>query len=166
MKRSAFAALMVLALAGCASQQERPEGIVERWLLALNQGSAGEPGRYAPASVSDAVLAGWQDLDPGELDVIEVGPAISGACREGMLVPFRVVPLDGEKLVAAACVDGSRITALTDTPGVGTPVFPSEGGAPAHGTSGPAWWAAVVAGVGLAVAGEAAMRLVRVRRSG
>jgi hypothetical protein len=68
------AALATLALSACAGQ-ERPEGIVERWLLALNQGAAGEPDRYAPNAASEEILPGWEHLDPGELDVVEVARA-------------------------------------------------------------------------------------------
>jgi hypothetical protein len=35
-------AFVVLVLPACAST-ERPEGLVERWLVSLNQGAAGRP---------------------------------------------------------------------------------------------------------------------------
>jgi hypothetical protein len=99
-------ALLLLVLPGCASR-ERPEGIVERWLLALNQGPAGEPERFAPDRLSERILPDWRHLEPGELDVIEVQPAALRICRtasgdtscpEGTRiadVPFNIERTDG-----------------------------------------------------------------------
>jgi hypothetical protein len=167
-KRAALAALVFLALAGCASHEERPEGIVERWLLALNRGSAGEPGRYAPASVSDAILPDWRDLDPGELDVIEVGSGdrIMDVCDEGSIVPFRVVPLDGDEVRDAACVDTSRIVRLADLSDLPMRVFPSGGGPPVTEDRASPWLIAVGVGLVILLVSEALMRLVRVRHGG
>lgn len=107
MKRWVLAALMLLALAGCASQEQRPEGIVQRWLLALNQGSAGEPGRYAPESLSQTILPDWRRSEPGHFDVIEVRPAAIRGCSmavagdscepQGRMasVPFNLEDTDG-----------------------------------------------------------------------
>jgi hypothetical protein len=167
-KRLALAALVLIALAACSAQEQRPEGIVERWLVALNQGSAGQPGRYAPVAVSEEVLPGWEKLDPGEFDVIEVGRsnAIGGTCVEGQIVPFRVVPIEGHELRDAACVVGSRIAQLTSIRGISGPVFPSEGG-PAMTEDLSAPWL-IAAGIGLLVllVAEGLMRLVRPRESG
>ena len=137
-------------------------------MLALNQGSAGEPGRYAPARISDTVLPGWEELDPGELDSIEVahGGSAAVACAGGGYgVPFRVVRLDGSEVRAVACVSDSRITQLTDRVGFTGPVFPSEGGPAITGTGAPAWL--IAAGIGLAIlfAAELLMRLVRATAS-
>jgi hypothetical protein len=125
------AVLTTLACSACASQ-ERPEGIVERWLLALNQGAAGEPDRYASDAASEEVLPGWEQLDPGELDVVEVaraGTPREGTCAEGTwFVPFRVVRLDGSQLRSVACVAGARVTQLTERIGSADPIFPSEAG--------------------------------------
>jgi hypothetical protein len=55
--------IVILAASSCAAQ-EHPEGIVERWLLALNQGSAGEPLRYADADVTDALVPEWRSAAP------------------------------------------------------------------------------------------------------
>jgi hypothetical protein len=68
----AAAALALLAMPGCAAQ-DRPEGVVERWLISLNQGAAGDPDRFAPDDVSQQVLPGWEECEPNALDVIEVG---------------------------------------------------------------------------------------------
>jgi hypothetical protein len=84
--------LTALFLSGCATE-ERPEGVVDRWLNSLNQGAAGEPGRYAEAPVSEAVLPGWRECSPGALDVIEVGRGEQAATRgvvTDQAVPFRV----------------------------------------------------------------------------
>lgn len=168
MKRFAAAALLLLVMAGCAAQ-ERPEGVVERWLLALNQGSAGEPERFADSAVSEEVLPRWAEREPGAFDVIEVASAEGtvDACDEGqLLVPFRVVLVDGEEEVAGACVSSSRVIRVTGWTEATESVFPSEGGTAVEATTGSAWWAAVGVGVGLALLGEALMRLVRVRELG
>jgi hypothetical protein len=92
----AFVALMLPA---CATA-DRPEGIVERWLLSLNHGAAGEPERYAPDDLSEQVLPNWDGLEPGELDVIEVsrGAIVSSLfAGDRYVVPFRVVTIDGEE---------------------------------------------------------------------
>lgn len=108
MRGAAVAALLfVLAVPACASQ-ERPEGIVERWLLALNQGAAGEPDRYAPNATSEQVLPRWEQRQPGELDVVEVARARPAPeeCDGGTwTVPLRVVRKDGSELRSIACVE-------------------------------------------------------------
>jgi hypothetical protein len=101
----AFAALALALLPACSSGTDRPEGVVERWLISLNQGTAGEPQRFAPDRLSQGLLPGWQDCDPGALDVIEVGRAgLSAAQRHALahalatrlrtfdvsIVPYRV----------------------------------------------------------------------------
>jgi len=55
--------IVIPAASSCAAQ-EHPEGIVERWLLALNQGSAGEPLRYADADVTDALVPECRSAAP------------------------------------------------------------------------------------------------------
>jgi hypothetical protein len=155
------AALATLVLSACAGQ-ERPEGIVERWLLALNQGAAGEPDRYAPNAASEEVLPGWEHLDPGELDVVEVARSSTprgDPCAEGTFVPFRVVRLDGSQLRSAACVAGTRVTQLTDRVGSTDPSFPSEGGPPIQDERAGVWGIAIGVGVGLVLVGEALMRV-------
>lgn len=158
------AALATMALSACAGQ-ERPEGIVERWLLALNQGAAGEPDRYAPSAASEEVLPGWEHLDPGELDVVEVaraGTPRGDTCAEGTsFVPFRVVRLDGSQLRSAACVASARVTQLTDRVGSTDPLFPSEGGPPIQDERAGVWGIAIGVGVGLVLVGEALMRVAR-----
>jgi hypothetical protein len=161
-RRLLVVVVALVALAAC-STSERPEGIVERWLLALNQGPAGEPDRFAPAQVSDAVLPGWEDLGPGELDVIEVGSGdlIMDLCDEGRIVPFRVVPLEGDEVSDAACVRGSRIVRLAGLRDLPARIFPSGGG-PAIGEGrASAWPIAVGVGLVILLASEALMRLVR-----
>jgi hypothetical protein len=174
-RRLAVAALVALALANCSSQEQRPEGIVERWLLALNQGSAGQPGRYAPAAVSDAVLPGWQGLDPGELDFIEVGRRHRcgyrgpGDCEAA--VPVRVVTTDGDESRFDAFVgsteagtEGTRIIAITGS--VAGSQLPSEGGPKITEEAASIWL--IAAGIGLLIllVAEGLMRLVRPRESG
>jgi hypothetical protein len=171
-RRFIVVALATVALAACSSS-ERPAGIVERWLLALNQGSAGQPERYARSAVSDQVLPGYAHADPGELDVIEVGGS-SGAryALDGSVaahhVPFRVVRVDGVTIEGRADVapgvSGLRVVAFEVDMPLMDGSLPSTGGVALAQASAIAWLAAVAAGVGLALAGEGAMRQVRVPR--
>jgi hypothetical protein len=107
----AIVVLMLAVLAGCTSS-ERPEGVVERWLLSLNQGAAGAPDRYggdlATASAT-SVLPDWRTREPGSLERVEVGTAaVSGppGSREAN-TPFRIETTDGDvvsgTVVAAEC---------------------------------------------------------------
>src|SRR5207247_1524816 len=88
---AAVAGLALMLLTACGGT-DRPEGTVERWLVTLNQGKAGEPEKYAAGNVTNQVLPGWSNCDPGSLDVIEVGAHATGT--EGypaqVLVPYRI----------------------------------------------------------------------------
>lgn len=159
MKRALALAMIALVLSGCASA-ERPEGIVERWLTSLNQGAAGQPERYAPDAVSEQVLAGWQDLDPGELDVIVVAPAGPG---EGGIdqVPFRIETIHGVELRAVANVDDGRVTGILTSDQ--TPLPPSlfQDRRPIDAAPPTSWLVALgIAGV-LILASAGLMTLVR-----
>ena len=166
------AALMALVFAACASQ-ERPEGIVERWLLALNQGAAGEPGTYANGSTSDEILPDWEELEPGQLDLIEVGAAIpvEDAPPRGHIaevhVPFRVVTVDGSEMRGRAVLPQSAQAsgvpiASVDLRAIPPGIFPSENGPPIIETTRTAWLVSVLIGAGLALLSWALLRLVRV----
>jgi hypothetical protein len=100
--RRALVLLMVAALLlpACGGT-DRPEGVVERWLISLNQGKAGQPEKYAPDALSQRILPNWQKRDPGDLDVIEVG---RGKPNGGptYVVPFRVQRVDGQTLTGTA----------------------------------------------------------------
>jgi hypothetical protein len=102
---SAIAFLLLVLSTGCASQ--RPEGVVERWLLSLNQGSAGAPDRYGGESATaaaDAVLPDWRTRDPGSLDRVEVGSAVvtgASGSREAT-VPFRIETMEGDTVAGTA----------------------------------------------------------------
>ena len=89
---AALMLLAALALPACGGT-DRPEGVVERWLVSLNQGASRRRGLYARDRLSQEVLPGWQSCDPGALDKIEVGRGI-GVSRHpdeaDLLVPFRV----------------------------------------------------------------------------
>lgn len=114
MRRALFAlALLGTALVACAGTQ-RPEGIVERWLISLNQGSAGRPGVYATDDVSQIVLPDWQARDPGELDVIRVGRGGPGEAGTQQ-VPFGVVYRDGSARRFLATLVRGRVVALPKT---------------------------------------------------
>jgi hypothetical protein len=105
MMRSRTLVVVVLAmlLTGCGVQSDRPEGIVERWLLSLNQGAAGRPDRYAPSQVSERVLPGWRDLEPGALDRIVIGT--DRGSPTSAIVPFLVADLRGQVTEGVAVVE-------------------------------------------------------------
>jgi hypothetical protein len=139
--------LVVLSLSGCA-EAERPEGVVERWLISLNQGAAGEPERFAPDRLSELVLPGWRELEPGELDVIEVGLGrATGRASVPWVaeVPFRVVTIDGGETIGVALVapPGARpaIAGIETGRDPGVPL-PSDGGPSLDDDEGIAWPAA------------------------
>jgi hypothetical protein len=154
----------VLAALSACTGQERPEGIVERWLLSLNQGAAGRPDAYAPNDVSRQVLPGWEELDPGELDVIEVGRSAPG---DGGIdqVPFRIVTVDGEELVGLANVDDGRVAGILTAAQTPIVPLPSQGGPsglePVHA----AGWLAALAVAGVLIAGSWVLMTVVRRRS-
>jgi hypothetical protein len=150
---------------GCTAGEQHPEGIVERWLVSLNQGAAGRPDLFAPDEVSEQVLPGWRDLEPGEIDEIEIG-ADRGArmCQERCAdIPFRITDLDGEVTEGIAHVDtvsGSdwRVTSVD----LGTAELTANDGAWAPtGAPGTAWVLAIAAAVVLAALGVTVVRLVR-----
>lgn len=175
MKRMAIAALMFLALEGCASYQQRPEGVVERWLLALNQGSAGEPGRYAPEDLSQTILSDWRRADPGHFDIIEVQPAAVRSCSEAVagdscepqgrvaFVPFNLEDTDGAifsfEVTLVERADTWNAVALE---AIDHPTTLREPGWPST-LDWSSWLLAIAAGLALVVVGEGAMRLVRSR---
>jgi hypothetical protein len=171
-KRTLLAVVALLSLASCAVP-DRPEGIVERWLLALNQGSAGEPMRYAYRDVSSSVLPNWKSADPGAFDVIEVGRArpcsYRGPAACVAMVPFRAVLADGGQVRFDALVGvdrrstgvvPSRVFGVTGPSG-GNLRLPSEGGPPIGAADTLMWLAALGVAIALALVGEIVMRLVR-----
>jgi hypothetical protein len=105
-KRGLFFLVAIVLLLPSCGRTERPEGVVERWLVSLNQGKAGEPEKYAPLRLSERVLPHWASRDPGDLDVIEVGMGRIYA-DDRYLVPFRVKRLDGTEM--SGVVIGSPI---------------------------------------------------------
>jgi hypothetical protein len=173
-KQRGLAALLVTLVFSACAGLERPEGIVERWLLALNQGSAGEPGRYAAGSTSNEILPDWEELEPGQLDLIEVGAAIpvEDAPPRGHVaqvhVPFRVVTVDGSEtrgravLPQSAPASGVAIASV-DLRGIPPGILPSENGPPIIETTRAAWLVSVLIGAGLVALSWALMRLVRRR---
>jgi len=168
-------ALVALLPPGCASQ-ERPEGIVERWLLALNQGAAGEPGRYAPESLSQSVLPGWRQAEPGHFDVIEVQPAAVRGCSEvvagdscepqGLMasVPFNLEDTGGAVLgFEVLLVEREGTWQAVALEPVDHPTTLREPGWPSI-LGWTTWVVAVGVGVGLVITGEVLMRLAHRRR--
>jgi hypothetical protein len=171
-------------LAACA-HTDRPEGIVERWLTSLNQGSAGRPGHYAPDLLSQGVLPNWQACEPGALDVIEVGrgiQAIALATKPGpqYLVPYRVEYADDRAMRCHTTrqpdVTTHGVAVLGDIAPPGrTPVWrlaaalpvtavrqhlplPSEGGRPVARSSGLLWLLGLAIGAVLCAAVALVMR--------
>jgi hypothetical protein len=164
-KRALAFAFVVLSLASC-SGRERPEGTVERWLVSLNQGPAGEPGRYASRQLSDRVLPNWETGDPGRMDVIEVGRATPTCGVSGWFVPFRVVRQDGSTFRALACTDrGSIVELFGAGQAKAIEALPSEGGPPIGSVGPTAWILAAAVGVVLLGFSEASMWLARRRPS-
>ena len=96
MKRLLPVAVLAVALLSACGGTNRPEGVVERWLISLNQGKAGRPDTYAAESMSRRILPHWTTRDPGDLDVIEVGTGTSTDHRAS--VPFRVERTSGVKI--------------------------------------------------------------------
>jgi hypothetical protein len=163
--------VLLVALPACGDRF-RPEGMVERWLLALNQGAAGQPERYADGSVSDEVLPDWDTRDPGALDVIEVGSAtyLEDAPPRGhigaVVVPFRLVSVDGSETRGRAIMPQGPTApippiASVDSRAIPRGVFPSEGGPPVHEASPKTWLWAVLTGMAIAIVGWVLMRLAR-----
>lgn len=153
-------------LAGsCAAQTQRPEGIVERWLVSLNQGAAGRPDLYAPDELSEQVLPGWRDLEPGQLDEIDIG-ADRGTrtCEEHCAdIPFRITDLDGEVTEGIAHVDSISGTdwrvASVDIGGQG--LAADDGAWGTTGASATAWLLAIAAAVILTLLAVTGVRSIR-----
>ncbi|MGH2640459.1 MAG: hypothetical protein ACRDGO_02035 [Actinomycetota bacterium] len=169
------AVLATLAFSACASQ-ERPEGIVERWLLALNQGSAGEPGRFAPESLSQTILPGWSRADPGHFDVIEVSPAAVRSCSDAVagdsceaqgrraFVRFNLETTEGAvfSFEVTLVEHGGTWNPIALEPNDDPMVLRNTGWLSKVKPS--SWLAAIGIGFGLVLAGEGLMRLARRRR--
>lgn len=168
MRRVAALGLVALALLlpTCANT-ERPEGIVERWLTSLNQGKAGEPGRYAPDDISEQVLANWRTLDPGQLDLIEVG---RGEQHDStlfdtpvVLVPFRVVDVDDVTFAGTVLVSpGGRIADLdASDPDIPLP----SGGGPRIESATATLWVVAIGVAALLILTSAGLMTIVQRRS-
>ncbi len=164
------AAVLLALLPACAGT-DRPEGVVERWLISLNQGAAGRPGQYAADALSERLLPGWRGRDPGDLTVIEVGKgrlvhrpygiAKGRSLPRYAVVPYRIarasgVGVDGEAVVGATR-GGWRIVAI----GSREPSLrvPSEGGPELASATAGEWLAGVGIGLGLALGVVALMTL-------
>ncbi len=168
----AMAAVATAMLSACGSTQ-RPEGIVERWLLALNQGKAGQLELYAPNDLSNRILPGWRAKDPGQLDVIEVGSSATvlvpglHPCDPETLVPYRVVTLDGRTEMGTANLcpttggsDGEAWMVDGLLPAIHGLRVPSEGG-PALGSAvAPMFLGAIVVAIVLSLLSMGLMVLV------
>ena len=161
----ALATLALLPLAACHGT-DRPEGVVERWLISLNQGKAGQPEKYAVARVTNEVLPNWRQCDTGSLDVIEVGAHATGT--EGypaqVLVPYRIkyvsdlsschastqprAPLRGAAVVLRRHGDW-RIVGVERSANLSYLRVPSQGGKAIGSAPLASWLLALAASVGL-----------------
>lgn len=153
-------------LAGsCGAQTQRPEGIVERWLVSLNQGAAGRPDLYSPDEISEQVLPGWRELEPGELDEIIIGAdRRTRTCEEHCAdVPFRITDLDGDVTEGIAHVDSiSGTDWRVASVHFGIPgLAPNDGAWATVGASATAWFFATAAAVILALVAVMGVRLIR-----
>lgn len=156
MKRLAVVVVLAAVLLPACGGTDRPEGVVERWLISLNQGSAGQPQKYAPERLSQRILPNWASRDPGNLDVIEVGRGRTYLTTqvsldpEHALVPYRVKMVSGP--VGSGIVilhkrpAGWRVFALE--PSAANLSVPSKGGQ-RIGRASPGVW---LIGLGVAVA--------------
>jgi hypothetical protein len=138
-----LAGIAVVLLAACGGN-DRPEGMVERWLVSLNQGKAGRPDTYAPAALNRRILPHWRARDPGALDVIEVGKGRSA--RDHGVVPFRIERTSGVKMEGVVQVfkprGGDWRVRSISRRSEGLRV-PSEGG-PRIGNASAATWGAAI----------------------
>jgi hypothetical protein len=137
-------AVAVVALAACDAA-DRPEGTVERWLVSLNQGAAGRPDRFAAEALSDELLPGWDEREPGDLDLIEVGRAVP--TQDGHRVPFRIVTAEGGVIRGWATTQDGTVVAVERPEDPSEIRVPSDGGARPPGAGGGAWLLAIALGV-------------------
>jgi hypothetical protein len=148
-KRLVVLALLATLFLPACGNTDRPEGVVERWLVSLNQGTAGRPDKYAPDELSQRILPSWQNRDPSELDVIEVGKGhVHANVRYD--VPFRVKQLNGPEVSGVARLSRSILdgTWRVDETLPADPRLevPSQGGDRIADTSSAVW----LAGIGIA----------------
>ena len=155
MRRAALVTCVaIVALVACA-QAPRPEGVVQRWLVSLNQGSAGRPERWADSGAT-ATAAPWWPAEPDHIDAMDVGAATGGD------VPFRIETTDGVVTTGVATV-GSRESGNGPEPYVAAvrlgevPVVPHDPG----GLSAPEVGLAIVVAIGLTLAALELLTLVR-----
>lgn len=145
--------LMVVALmlVPACGHTDRPEGVVERWLISLNQGKAGRPATYAPDRLSEKILPNWSSRDPGDIDLIEVGKGTFFGPAPGTnnaAVPFRVKRLDGWSITAIAELNRAstgdwQIDAIGAQKDFANLKLPSEGGQRVGGAPVTLWLAAL-----------------------
>jgi len=163
---------ITLLVSPACGHTDRPEGVVERWLISLNQGRAGRPDRYAADALNQRILPDWASRDPGDLDLIEVGKGkavvVPGASasppREYFAVPFRVERLHGptSSQIAILLKRGVDWNVVTLRPSSTFPDLrvPSEGGQRVGGASAVLWLAALGVAFVLVVVSMALMATV------
>lgn len=148
MKGRGLAVLLLVALSGCFGV-DRPEGVVEDWLRAINFGEAGEPEIYADLALADEILP--DRSEPDGLDVLEVGV---GAEDQGRArVPYRIRRVGEQDFFGVANLElteaGWRIVGL----GPSDPSLrvPSDDGPRLGKASSLAWLGALAAAVAMVV---------------
>jgi hypothetical protein len=158
-RRTLLAVAILVVLIPACGDTARPEGIVERWLVSLNQGAAGEPSVYAAGGATDQLAADWRTREPGAYDEIHVGAA--RASDGEVQVPFRVVLTDGKSVGGLAIVQAGVVRELREPPpGGADPML--EGVAWDTTAPGSAWIAAL--GAGLVLGAASLITLAAVRR--
>jgi hypothetical protein len=171
MKRALLLLSLAALLLPACGGTDRPQGVVERWLISLNQGKAGQPEKYAPDALSQRILPNWRTRDPGDLDVIEVGKgrttptsrAFQVPHSPSFLVPYRIKRLDGPTDSGVAgllrMAKGGWMVSALFPPSPSLRV-PSEGGDSLGGASPVVWVAALTVALLLVLGSIALMSTV------
>ncbi len=165
MRRWLPIAILALTVAACATTDQRPEGIVERWIVSMNQGPAGEPWRWADDYATSEVSPTWDTDEPGAIDSFSLGAA--RAEGDAYVVAFTLERLDGRVVSGDAVVAWRSLPDETTEPVVievrlGEPTGPT--GRWEEGSPTVAWAIALALALVLASISVLGVRLVE-RRS-
>lgn len=150
MRRLLWAAILLVALAGCG--QDRPEGAVERWLIAISNEHS-DPSRYAPEALTEEVASHGE-----QITVVEVGRVDAGA---RVRVPFRVEFEAGAEVLGIAEVE--RVGGQWKVVSIDDPTdelqVPSHGGERIGRAAVTDWLWALGAGLALVALSAGTMRI-------
>lgn len=163
--RKWFALLALAAVAAsCSTSDQRPEGIVERWIVSMNQGVAGEPWRWADDDATARVSPTWDTNEPGSIDSFSLGSA--RAEGDGFVVPFTLERTDGrvasgDAVVAWRSLEGEASELVVEQVRLGVPT--GETGRWQEAAPAAAWPIALLTGVVPTGVSVADVRQVRKR---